>query len=67
MAIKAKRMLGVDHITATADTVYHSETEVATCEQENITCYIPKPTPQSSTRKSDLFTKADFHYDAEND
>ena len=61
MAIKAKRMLGVDHITATADTGYHNETEVTTCEQENIKCYIPKPTPQSSTRKSGLFTKADFH------
>jgi transposase len=67
MAIKAKHMLGVDQITVTADTGYHNETEVATCEQENITCYIPKPTPPSSKRKSRLFTKADFHYDAEND
>ena len=67
MAIKAKQILGVDQITATADTGYHNETEVATCEQENITCYIPKPTPPSSKRKSRLFTKADFHYDAEND
>lgn len=67
MAIKAKNILDVDKINATADTGYHNESEVATCEQENITCYIPKPTAQSSKRKSKLFTKADFQYDAKND
>jgi transposase len=67
MAIKAKDTLGVDQITATADTGYHNETEVAKCEQENITCYIPKPQPKSAKQNNKFFTKADFYYDAQND
>lgn len=67
MAIKAKQMLGVDQIDATADTGYHNQTEVEKCEQEHITCFIPKPKPQSSTRTASLYTKADFRYDATND
>jgi len=67
MAIKSKNILEVDQITATADTGYHNEIEVAKCDQENITCYIPKPQPQSFKRKSNYFTKADFQYDAQND
>jgi transposase len=66
MAIKAKKILGVDEINATADTGYHNETEIAKCEQENITCYIPKPRP-SSSMKSELFAKSDFTYDSQND
>jgi len=67
IAIKAKNMLGVDNITATADTGYHNETEVAKCEKEHITCYIPKPRPKPSKRETKLFAKADFHYDEKND
>jgi hypothetical protein len=67
MAINAKNILGVDKIDATADSGYHHETEVAKCERENINCYIPKPTAQSSKTESKLFTKADFGYDADND
>lgn len=67
MASKAKKIVGVDQINATADTGYHNETEVEKCDRENITCYIPKPKAQSSKRKSEEFTKADFHYDAKND
>lgn len=67
MAISAKEILDVDEIDATADTGYHNETEIKKCEQENITCFVPKPKPQSSNRKAKLYTKADFRYDAKND
>ena len=67
MAIKAKNIIGVDKIDATADTGYHNETEIEKCERENITCYIPKPKPKAPNDKNPLFTKADFQYDSEND
>jgi hypothetical protein len=67
MAIKAKNILDVDSIAATADSGYHNEPEIEKCEQQNISCYIPKPKPTSSKSTNNLFTKEDFHYDAQND
>jgi len=67
MAIKAKNILDVDSIAATADSGYHNEPEIEKCEQQSITCYIPKPKPTSSKRTNDLFTKQDFYYDTPND
>jgi transposase len=66
MAIEAKNILGVDELNATTDTGYHNEVEIAKCEKENITCYIPKAKPKSKEDNS-LYTKADFEYDSKND
>ena len=59
MAIKAKKALGVDKITATADTGYHNEPEIAKCEQENISCYVPKL--NLKLRKMNFFPKQIFN------
>ena len=67
MVIKAKNILDVDSIAATADRGFHNESEIETCEQQNISCYIPQPKPTSSKRTNDLFTKQDFYYDTQND
>lgn len=67
MAIKAKNILGVDKIDATADTGYPNEPEVEKCKRENITCYIPKPKSNSSNSNAQLFTKAAVKYDADPD
>jgi hypothetical protein len=67
MVIKAKNILDVDSIAATADRGFHNESEIEKCEQQNINCYIPKPKPTSSKSTSKLFTKEDFHYDAQHD
>lgn len=64
-AIKAKQILGVEKLTATADTGYHNELEVAKCEQENITCYIPKGQPAGKKNKP-LYSKSAFRYDSKN-
>jgi transposase len=42
MAQAAKEILGVEHLDVTADKGYYNETQIAQCEQENISCYIPE-------------------------
>ena len=64
MASKAKQILDIDAIEVTADTGYYNATEIEQCEQENISCYIPKP---CSTRGKGRYSVTDFRYDAEHD
>jgi transposase len=67
MAIKAKDVLDVPSLKATGDAGFHNETEVAICEQNQITCYIPKPKVKSTEGKDQLYSKADFSYDSDAD
>ncbi|MDZ7289428.1 MAG: IS5/IS1182 family transposase, partial [candidate division KSB1 bacterium] len=66
MAVQAKETLGVESIDATADMGYYNEEEIKKCEDQNITCYVPKP-ERSRNKKDGLYTKQDFQYDAVND
>jgi len=66
MAVQAKETLGVENIEATADTGYYNEEEIKKCQDQNITCYVPKP-ERSRNKKEGLYTKQDFQYDAVND
>ncbi len=66
MAIQAKEILGVDKLEAVADKGYYDGPEVKKCEDENITCHIPK-VQHSKNKKRGLYTKDDFTYDAQQD
>lgn len=66
MAQSAKEVLGVEHLDATADKGYYNETQIAQCEQENISCYIPEP-EKSQNKALGLYTDRDFRYDATSD
>lgn len=66
MAHSAKEILEVEHLDVVADKGYYNETQIAQCEQENITCYIPEP-EKSQNKALGLYTDRDFQYDATND
>ena len=67
MARQAKAALGVAALEVLADTGYYDGDEVAQCEAEQITAYIPKPQSSSKSRSQGLFSKADFRYDPATD
>lgn len=66
MALKAKEILETDSLDVAVDMGYYDGLEVKKCEDENITCYMPKP-KKSNNRRLGLYTNDDFEYDAEND
>lgn len=66
MALKAKETLGVETLSVVTDMGYYKEEEIKTCDDNKITCYIPEP-EKSNNKQKGLFTKKDFHYDAEQD
>lgn len=66
MARAAKEMLDVEHLEATADKGYYNETQIAHCEQQNISCYIPEQ-EKSQNKALGLYTDKDFQYNATHD
>ena len=66
MALRAKELLGVEHLEAVADMGYYDGQEVKACLQAGITAYLPKPNT-SANRKPGLFGKDDFYYDRRRD
>lgn len=66
MACKAKETLGVETLEVVADKGYYDGPEVKKCQDENITCYVPKP-QRSNNKKSGLFSREEFIYDAQQD
>ena len=67
MARQAKEALEVDSLEVLADSGYYDGDEVAQCEAEQITAYIPKPASSSKSRSQGLFSKEDFRYDPATD
>jgi transposase len=67
MARQAKEALAVDSLEVLGDCGYYDGDEVAQCEAEQITAYIPKPENSSKSHSQGLFSKADFRYDAATD
>lgn len=65
-AISAKEALGVEQLNVVADRGYANSVELARCEEQNITPYVPRPLSKRN-KKEGLFSKEDFVYDAEND
>jgi hypothetical protein len=65
-AIAAKEALGVEQLNVVADRGYANSVELARCEEQNITPYVPRPLSKRN-KKDGLFSKEDFVYDFEND
>jgi transposase len=66
MALAAKQTLGVEALEVAADAGYHSPAQVARCEENGITPYVPEP-QTSNSAKAGLFTKESFTYDEDRD
>jgi transposase len=66
IAIAAKEVLGVEQLSVVADRGYANSVELARCEEQNITPYVPRPLSKRN-KNAGLFSKEDFVYDAEND
>jgi transposase len=66
MARAAKEMLEVERLDVTADKGYYNETQIAQCEQQDISCYIPEQ-EKSQNKALGLHTDRDFRYDATHD
>lgn len=64
IGMQAKEALGVAEMEAVADMGYYDCRQVKKCQEEGITVYVDKP-PLS--RKTGLFTKGNFVYDAKRD
>jgi transposase len=66
MAVAAREALGVEELEVAADAGYFSNTQVALCEAQGITPYVPEP-QTSNNAKVGRFTKRDFQYDESRD
>lgn len=66
MALAAKEVLEVKQLEAIADSGYHSPAQVAVCEANKITPYVPEPLTSKSA-KAGLFTKEAFTYSESRD
>lgn len=61
MALAAKENLGAQQLDVAADSGYHSPAQIALCEANGVTPYVPG-TRTSNNIKAGLFTKEDFTY-----
>ena len=66
MAIQAKSVLDVDHLTVVADRGYYSGEEIKACDDEGITTYLAKPQTSGNQAKG-YFGKRDFIYHSKED
>jgi transposase len=66
MALAAKDNLGAEELEVAADSGYHSPSQIALCEANGITPYVPG-TRTSNSAKAGLFTKEDFIYSESRD
>jgi transposase len=64
ISIKAKEALAVDKLNALADKGFSNGEEIKKCEDEGITCFIPKPKP-SHQPEDKSYSRENFIYDEE--
>lgn len=68
MARKAKEELGVEDLTVLADGGYYTSEAIRTCEEENVTAYVPVVGREKEEDEGDgLFRRSRFRYDGERD
>ena len=65
MAAMAKQELEVEELEALADAGFHEAENLALCEQDNITTYVPEPNTSAKTESQGRFTRDAFRYDAD--
>jgi len=66
MARQAKAAIGGESLAVVADRGYFNGEEIAACERENTTTYLPRPQTSGNQAKG-LFGQRDFVYHAEDD
>ncbi len=66
MAQDAKANLGVERLEGVADTGYCTTAEVAQCQEQGITAYVPKADTSANTARG-LYGKSRFRYDEAKD
>jgi len=67
MAKAAKEELGVDTLTALADTGYYNGQELKACEEDGIVAYVPPAKRTARLEAQGRITHQEFTYDAEAD
>jgi transposase len=67
MANAAKDALGVETLTALADTGYYNSNALKECEEDGIVAYVPPPDRTGRLKKKGRITHEEFVYDAEAD
>ena len=65
MARKAKETLEVDEPEMLADAGFHDARELAACEQDGITAFVPEPVKSRHIKAQGRFTRHAFCYDPE--
>ncbi|MFT7548355.1 MAG: transposase [Candidatus Azotimanducaceae bacterium] len=66
MSMQAKEIMNTDSLSVLADAGYYKGSKIKACQDESITCYLPKP--QTSGNKSKgLFGREDFKFNVEDD
>jgi transposase len=63
MAAMAKEELEVEELEALADAGFHEAENLASCEQDKITTYVPEPNTSAKTESQGRFTRDVFQYD----
>ncbi len=63
MALSAKEIIGVDHLTVVADTGYDSAKEIKKCMDDNITPIVPRANKQKAQEDKGKFARDKFTYD----
>lgn len=64
MLSETKKVLDVKELTGLADTGYYESKQLKSCEDENITAYVPKQQPINKTKN---IIRADFIYNQSDD
>jgi transposase len=67
MAKAAKEELGVETLTALADSGYYNSNALKACEEDGIVAYVPTPSRTGRLKAKGRITHEEFVYDAEAD
>jgi len=67
MAVAAKAALGIEMLTAVADSGYFNAETLKACEADGVTAFVPEPDRTRQLKAEGRFTLDDFCYDAEAD
>lgn len=67
MLEKAQQSLASDNLEGIADSGYHNNVQIKTCEDQGINIYVACKTPTSKASNQGRFARKDFHFDPEND
>lgn len=64
---RAKAALGAEHLEGLGDKGYFNISQIAACERDGITVYVPEPDKGGRQRQEGRFVPGDFQYDPATD